>query len=189
MKIIAGKLKGRNIKTLENTDYRPTTGKVKEALFSILTSGMFIDDDISILNDATVLDLYSGSGSLGFEALSRGAKQVIFVDFNQDLLNIIKENARIYEETNNIIVLRADATALPPAKQSCDVVFIDPPYQKSLIKPTLESLHNKQWLRDGSIIVVESTKFEHIEDSANFTIVKNKLYGKTRILILKYQTT
>jgi len=187
MKIIAGKHKGRLIKTSDNKNYRPTTGRTREALFSILSSGRFLTDAGSILNNAIILDLFCGTGSFSFEALSRGAKRVIAIDIEQDHIYLVKENAIKFGEVENITVIRADAAMLPRAKQECDIVFMDPPYNQNLVAKALKSLKDKCWLKNGAIIITELDRKETLEEIVEFSIIDERIYGKTKIIILEYK--
>jgi 16S rRNA (guanine966-N2)-methyltransferase len=187
MRIISGKHRGRKIITSDKYIFRPTTTKTREAIFSILTSGEFLNQDgDSVLDNATIMDLCCASGSLGLEAISRGAAKVIAIDIEQDSLNVVKENARAYGEIDNFIVIRADACALPKAKISCDVVFIDPPYEKNIISFALESLHKQGWLKENAVVVVELDNKQNIEANENFEITDHRIYSKTQIYILSY---
>jgi 16S rRNA (guanine966-N2)-methyltransferase len=187
MRIIAGKYRGRKIITSDKYIFRPTTTKTREAIFSILTSGEFLTEDgISVLDQAIVMDLCCASGSLGLEAISRGAAKVIAIDIEQDSINIVKENARIYGEIDNFIFIRGDACALPKAKISCDVVFIDPPYEKNIISFALESLHKQGWLKEKAVIIVELDNKQTIETSKRFDVIDHRIYSKTQIYILSY---
>ena len=189
MRIIAGKHKGRNIRAVENHPFRPTTSRTREAIFSILASGRFLTEEgDSILEGATIMDLYCGTGSLGLEALSRGAAKVVAIDIEQESINMVKENARSFQEQDNVITIRSDACALPKAKISADIVFMDPPYDKNLILPSLESLKKQNWLKNGAVIVAELDKSHNLEDcDDSFQIIDHRIYGKTQIYILIYE--
>ena len=113
MRIIAGKHKNRVIPTLKNSDYRPSTAKFREALFSILSSGEFAD--VRLIQGAQVLDLFAGTGSLSFEALSRGASSITLVDNCREHLDLALDFARKIGELDNISVLITDATFLSKA--------------------------------------------------------------------------
>jgi 16S rRNA (guanine966-N2)-methyltransferase len=187
MRVISGKHRGRKIITSDKYIFRPTTTKTREAIFSILTSGDFLTEEgISVLEGATVMDLCCASGSLGLEAISRGAAKIIAIDIEQDSLNVVKENARSYGEIDNFIVIRADACALPKAKISCDVVFIDPPYEKNIISFALESLHKQGWLKENAIIIAELDNKQSLEANENFQTIDHRVYSKTQIYILSY---
>jgi 16S rRNA (guanine966-N2)-methyltransferase len=188
MKIIAGKHRGRNIKTNLNKNYRPTTARTREGLFSILSSGRFIEEDgKTIINGATIIDLCCGTGALGLEALSRGAARVVAIDIEQDNLNLLKENAVKFGEIDNISLIRADAAMLPKAKIQSNLVFIDPPYNQQLVGKSLISLMNQGWLTNNAWVIVEIGKKEKLEVPAKYEIIDERLYGKTKIVIILFK--
>lgn len=188
MRIIAGKHKGRKIFSPQSKDIRPTTGMTREALFSILKSGRFLNEDgTSVLDDAIVLDLFSGSGAFAFEALSRGAQKVILVDKEPESLSMAKQTADKLGERDNVVLLKFDACFLPKAKFPCDIIFIDPPYHNNLVAPALKSLVENDWLKNGSILIIEMGKREDFTLPDNFIELDNRNYGKAKIYILEYQ--
>ncbi|MFV9875804.1 MAG: 16S rRNA (guanine(966)-N(2))-methyltransferase RsmD [Rickettsiales endosymbiont of Dermacentor nuttalli] len=185
MRIIAGKHKGRNIVLPPKTEVRPTTSKTREGIFNILNSGQFLKGGISILYKARVLELFCGSGALSFEALSRGAEYAIMVDNNQENLNYIALNAEKLSEFNNISVIRGDASFLPKAHNSMDIVFIDPPYNNSnTIETVLERLRQQNWLKENTIIVIESFFREDLKMPTGYFQINQRNYGKTKVTLL-----
>jgi 16S rRNA (guanine966-N2)-methyltransferase len=186
MRIISGKHRGRNIVSIESKTVRPTTGKTREAVFSILTSGSFLQDGLSILEGATVADLCCGTGALGLEALSRGASMVIFIDNDPAAIDLVKYNLQHFNEAEHAKVLRSDATQLPMAHQQCDVVFIDPPYESGLVSGILKSLATRGWLAQNAVIICEVSKKEDITVPEGYEIVNERLYGKTKLVILEW---
>jgi 16S rRNA (guanine966-N2)-methyltransferase len=185
MRIIAGKHRGRNIMSIQSKSVRPTTSKAREALFSILTSGDFLDEEgISILEGATVADICCGTGALGLEALSRGAKKVIFIDNDPASIDLVKYNLRAFGEEANAITLRNDATLLPTSRQLCQVVFIDPPYESGLVAPILKSLAARGWLDENAVIICETGKREEITLPKGYSVRNQRQYGKTKLVIL-----
>lgn len=184
MKIIAGKHKNRVIPVLKGSSYRPSTGKIREAIFSILTSGEFAEEEI--FNDNTaVLDLFAGTGSLSFEALSRGAGEVTLVDINANHLRLAREFAISIGEEKNSNFLNISAVNLPRATKSFDLVFIDPPYYNNLIKGAVNSLKKGGWLKDGAILVIESAKTDDFPDDS-CQLIKEKIYGDSKLIFLRY---
>ena len=185
MRIIAGKYKNKLIPSLKNSDYRPSTTKFREALFSILSSGEFIDN--SPYKDADILDLFSGTGSLSFEALSRGAKTITLVDNNKDHLAAAKVFAGQISEENNVKFLLTSAISLPISAMKYNLVFMDPPYRNKLVDKALLSLLKNQWLHNGAIIAVEVGRKEDVDVPKNMSLIKEKIYGNNKLLILKYE--
>lgn len=176
MKIISGTLRGNIIPTIKNAQYRPSTGKFKEAIFSIMASSYPLKDKI-------VLDLFAGTGSLGFEAISRGAKHATFLDIDSSHLNAAKsfaEKHNIIEQTNFI---RADSTNLMPTSLKYDIVFLDPPYGKKMVEKALTSLHKAQWLGIDSVIIIEVGAREDVDLPNWCEPVETRIYGGSKMII------
>lgn len=158
MRIIAGEFRGRRLAALGKGDagahLRPTTDRVRESLFSILAGGRFGDP----LEDAVVLDLFAGTGALGLEALSRGARQATFVDDGRVAQKLLAENIRELAVKDRATVLRVNATRLPPCGgTAATLVFLDPPYGKGLGEPALEAALAQGWIADEALIVWEES--------------------------------
>ncbi len=189
MRIIAGKHKNRIIPTLKNSprgiNYRPSTSKIREAIFSILTSGELQNKQLFTEN-TLVLDLFTGTGSLAFEALSRGASAALLIDINADYLRVAKEFARFLGEQDKTSFLNINACSLPKATKTFDLVFIDPPYYNNLVIKAVTSLKKGGWLKISSVLVIELGKSEEFSDNS-FELVKEKIYGDSRLLVLEYR--
>lgn len=185
MKIIAGKFRNRVIPTLKNSDYRPSTTKFREALFSILTSGQFLGS--RLIEDSNVLDLFAGTGSLALEALSRGSKNITLIDSNKETLDLVNQFALKINCQDSIKTIVADATRLPRSVCKYSLIFMDPPYYKDLVAKALESLEKNMWLEKGAIIAIEMSKYDKLIFTNKFELLKEKLYGNNRLLILKYE--
>ncbi|MCC8397919.1 MAG: 16S rRNA (guanine(966)-N(2))-methyltransferase RsmD [Rickettsia endosymbiont of Labidopullus appendiculatus] len=183
IRIIAGKHKNRIIPTLKNSNYRPSTGKIREAIFSILTSGEFSDGRL-FTNESKVLDLFAGTGSLAFESCSRGAGAITLIDINSNYLRVAKEFANKIGEMDKMTFLNINATALPKGRNSFDLIFIDPPYYQNLVPQAVNSLKKGQWLKEGTVIVVELAKNDNFADDC-LEIIKEKIYGDSKLLILR----
>lgn len=173
MRVIAGRARRLQLKTPEGFETRPTTDKTKETLFNILNP---------YLADADFLDIFSGSGAIGIEALSRGAKYAAFLEFNKAALDCIKANLRFtkLEEQGEVIAFSAiEAIRILEIKGKVfDVVFMDPPYNNLLEKEVLLALQNSNIIYCDTIIVVEAslkTNFDYLEDT-KFRIFKRKEY-------------
>ncbi len=147
MRVITGKARGTLLKTPEGMLTRPTTDKVKEALFSI------IQFDVP---GANVLDLFGGTGQLGIEALSRGAESAVFVDHREDACRLIRENLRRTSLAQQARVVRSDyLDYLNQCRDPFDIVFLDPPYAEVFLENSLKKLVEIDILRSGGIIVAE----------------------------------
>ena len=185
MRIISGKHKNRVVPTLKNSDYRPSTTKFREALFSILSSGEFSDSQPVI--GARILDLFAGTGGLSFEGLSRGADSILLVDNKAEHLKIADQFAKKIGEEANVKTLLASALHLPRTIHKYSLVFMDPPYYNNHAIKSLRSLIDKEWLEDGAIIAVEMEKRVKLELPDNLSLIKEKIYGNNKLLILKYE--
>ncbi len=183
MKIISGKHRNRLIPTSRKADYRPSTTKFREALFSILSSGEF-EEDRPVMG-AKVLDLFSGTGSLAFEALSRGAISATLVDNNSEHLKAALAFAELIGEKDNVTTLNMNATNLSDSTYKYDLVFMDPPYYNSYVTKALRSLKVRGWLEEGAIIAIEMSKREEFQAPTGFRLVKEKTYSNNKLLILK----
>lgn len=178
MKIIAGQFRGRVIKSLEESNIRPTRSVVREAVFSSITSGLFP----SKIEDALVMDICCGSGSYGIEALSRGANKVIFLDKNRKHLTLTKQNlANLGIEERQHIFMAMDARFLPKAERPVDIIFIDPPYNFNMTTHILAEICKKKWCHSSSLIVAETALQEDFTPPEELEIISIKKYGITKI--------
>ncbi|MCK4463841.1 MAG: 16S rRNA (guanine(966)-N(2))-methyltransferase RsmD [Candidatus Omnitrophica bacterium] len=175
MRIISGKYKGRKINFPKSPYIRPTQDRVREALFNVLARS---------ISGVNALDLFAGSGAFGIEALSRGAKNVTFVDNNFKCVRIIKENLRNIDIEDRANILRMDALRaikkLSKTGNKFDIVFLDPPYYKGLSKKTLISLNQYDILSHTNIIVAEHFKKDILPYNIdNMIFFKQKRFGDT----------
>ena len=186
MRILGGRFKGRSLPTLEAKGCRPAMAVVREALFNILAArGLSLEG-------ARVIDVFAGTGSLGFESLSRGASFVQFVEANRALARRIAENARLLGlEGGSLAAAPADALKLlaRPPRAPFDIAFVDPPYGQDLLAPVMHLLAAKHWLADGALVVAEVEKtLEYSGWPASLALEADRQYGQTRILIWTHQT-
>lgn len=193
MKITGGKYRGKNIDAGEERTLRPTSSMIREVIFNLLRHGKFMkdenfihDDNPSLIEDRRVIDIFCGSGALGIEALSRGAAHLTLVDQNARTLAIAKENIKGINEDANTKFIRSDSTMLPPAVHKCRLAFVDPPYQKGLATPALNSLKVNGWLEHGAIIVLEQGKQDDPKPPAGFRVLDDRVHDRTRITILQF---
>ena len=192
MKIISGTLKGRTIISTQYNDYRPTTGKVKEAIFSVLSSGQFINKKTteSVLKEAITIDAFGGSGALTFEAISRGASKGIIIENNFHNLKTLEINAKRLGIQTQVQIVKGDATKLPSPPTSyqkkCSIAFIDPPFNKNLVLKSVLELSMKGWLADLALLVIESYEKEQYSLEQNYKLMFSRQYGKSTLNIYKY---
>jgi len=187
IRIVAGKHRGRAVATPEGLATRPTANRAREGLFNILMHANWTHDGTSALVGARVLDAFAGSGALGIEALSRGAVHATFFDSDPAAIRLIGENLRKLGETAAARVIRADATRPPPAREGCDLVFLDPPYRSGLAAPALAALAEAGWLAPGAIATVELAGTEDLAAPAEFEPIDERRYGAAKIVILRYR--
>lgn len=182
MRIIAGKYGSRKLATPKDDKIRPTSDKIRGSIFNALQS--HID-----LSDVRVLDLFSGTGALGLECLSRGAKFCQFFDYNHESVGLTRFNADTLATDWDCKILVKDSTKLPPCtdKEKYDLFFCDPPYSKDMIKPCLECLQNGEWLNNGAIGVLESEKEWSLAGIDGFEILSEKEYGDTKITYTRHK--
>ncbi|RMF11722.1 MAG: 16S rRNA (guanine(966)-N(2))-methyltransferase RsmD, partial [Alphaproteobacteria bacterium] len=151
MRIIAGRFKGRRLFAPRSDRIRPTTDRMRETLFNLLTHGIGFPFD-----GARAADIFAGTGALGLEALSRGASHVTFVENHPASLALLADNVRALECETSARILRQDARRLPTARDPFDLVFLDPPYNRDLLAPAIVALQTRGWLKPGSIVVAET---------------------------------
>lgn len=170
MRVITGTARGKRLKTLDGFDVRPTSDKVKEAIFSIIQFD---------LPGASVVDLFAGSGQLGIEALSRGASHCVFVDKNRQSINIIRENVQNCGFVSSSRILNMDSCDyLRSAKDGIDIALLDPPYEQGLVLKALPLLEPK--LSDNAVVVCEHEAGLELPDEIGRLVKKREYsYGKT----------
>ena len=185
MRITGGKLGGRRLVALEDNKIRPTSDRTRQAVFNML---MHKDFGIGFqLAGAAVLDLFAGTGALGIEALSHGARWCLLVDDNAESRALERENIEALGLTGVTKIWRRDATDLGPlgpgAGGPFDLVFLDPPYRKGLAPKALASLKIGGWLRPNALIVAETDAEEPL-DVPDFSLLDERDYGETRVRFL-----
>ncbi len=171
MRIISGKYRGKVLNGFDIEGTRPTMDRVKESLFASISS---------YIPDSNVLDLFAGSGSLGIEALSMGARSCYFVDKNHIACETIKKNT---ENISGSFIIKKDYLSfLDTTDKSFDIIILDPPYKDNLINNAIKKIDEKNLLNKGGIIICE---YETEEFTSNYEILKEKSYGSKNIRIYK----
>ena len=181
MQIITGKFRGRRLKSPDSA--RPTLQRVKTSLFSILNPYIF--------EDCKVLDLFAGSGALGFEVLSRGASRTIFVDQDRGAVRTIKDNLHGVDPKLYSILETDYLSALKMLRgEKFDIIFIDPPYDNNALYSAIDIISRYEMLNENGVIVVE-TETKHNRDFSHndFEVVKDKTYGTARLTFLENNKT
>ena len=182
MRVVGGRLKGRNLASPSSRDIRPTADRLRESLFNILTHAY--DNPIA---DARVLDLFAGTGALGIEAISRGAKFTLFVDNGAEARALMRNNVEALGLGGVTKVYRRDATDLGPAHpmQPFALAFLDPPYGKGLAEKSLASLRDGGWLVTGALVVVEEAKAAAFAVPDGFQELERRVYDDTEFVFLR----
>jgi 16S rRNA (guanine966-N2)-methyltransferase len=180
MRIIGGTLKGRALVAPSDQKVRPTSDRLREALFNILTHG-----EENILEGARVLDLFAGTGALGCEALSRGASFAIFVDDAPEPRGLIRENVQNLGLAGVTKIFRRDATCLGPCApiDPFSLIFADPPYGKELAQKALESALRYGWITPQACIVVEESRQSAFAFPSPIQETERRVYGESQIII------
>ncbi len=184
MRVIGGSLKGRRLSAIKQqgnmTSLRPTTDRIKESLFNILSGGKFTLK----LEKARILDIFAGSGALGLEAISRGAKSCTFIEKNKACVRILDANLNICDVKNQTNIKTFDATKFPMNPDPpYDLVFLDPPYRKSLGEAAIRSALASNWISDHALIVLEEG--EQISSLEGLKLEDARSYGDTILHFFK----
>ncbi len=180
MRVIAGKARSLRLKTPMGQDTRPTTDRIKETLFNM------IQGEIA---DCIFVDLFAGSGGIGIEALSRGAKYAYFIDNGREAAACIQENLSFTKFTEKATLLKQDVfTALPIIhEKEADIIFMDPPYMSGLERDLLEALSRQTYVTGNTLLIMEAkidTDFEFAEEFG-FTVVREKKYKTNKHVFLE----
>ncbi len=186
MRIAGGSLRGRLLTAPTGRDTRPTLDRVREALFNILThASRWYEDDQNPLYDGLVLDAYAGSGALGLEAISRGAQKAVFFDLDRGALAAITQNITDLKLGDKTRVQRADATKPPRASEPASMVFLDPPYHRELLGPSITGLANAGWINAETLIIAERDPRDPVPDIDGLEILDSRKYGRCQIDICR----
>lgn len=181
MRVISGIARGTKIKSIDSMSTRPTLDRVKEALFNILQN---------YIKNAIVLDLFAGSGALGIEALSRGAKRAYFCDINKEAIKIIKENLEKTRLIEKSVIYNEDyIIAIKKIKEPLSIVFLDPPYKLDLAVSAIKILQENNLLTKDSIIIIETDEInrdlEELQKIENIEIFDTRKYGRANLIFIK----
>ena len=182
MRVVGGRLKGRNLASPSSRDIRPTADRLRESLFNILVHA-YGDP----LDGARVLDLFAGTGALGIEAVSRGAAFALFVDNGAEARALLRNNVEALGLGGVTKVYRRDATNPGPVHplEPFSLAFLDPPYGKGLAEIALASLRDGGWLAPGALVVVEEAKAAGFAPPAGFEELERRTYDDTEFVFLR----
>ncbi len=180
MRIISGKARGTKLTTLEGTNTRPTLDRVKESLFNIIQNQ---------IPESTFLDLFSGSGAIGLEALSRGAKKAILCDNSKKAIEIIKKNIQKthFEKQTKIYNKEYDFVLNNEIKEKLDIIYLDPPYKTELAYKAIQLLIKNNLLKEEAIIIVETDEEQIINkiNELDIDMIDKRKYGRANLIFFK----
>jgi len=184
MRIVGGRLRGRNLASPNSRDIRPTADRLRQSVFNILVHAY--GDPVS---GARSLDLFAGTGALGIEAISRGAAFSLFVDNGTEARALLRGNIEALGLGGVTKVFRRDATNLGPAHpmEPFSLVFLDPPYAKGLAEKALASLRDGGWLTPDALLVVEEAKSSAFTAPPAFAELERRAYDDTEFVFLRAQ--
>lgn len=177
MRVISGSMRGKKLVSPPDERVRPTLDRVKENVFNMIAFNV---------PGADVLDLFSGSGALGIEALSRGAESAVFVDKSDESLYVTKENLRMTSFSDKAECVNSDfEDYLKSCDKKFDLIFLDPPYAEGLLDKAISLIHGNNLLKDGGLIICESDGSPaFVPDEKLFSVSRIKKYGRVQIALL-----
>lgn len=183
MRIISGTARGTKLYTLEGQTTRPTLDRVKESLFNIIQNEII---------DSNFLDVFSGSGAIGLEAASRGAKKVILCDKSKDAINVIKKNIEKTHLKEKVELFNLDYETLlkTKIKEKMDIIYIDPPYNSDFAIKSVEYIINQKLVNENSTIIIETDNEDKILEELKKTdieIVDKRRYGRATLIFIKFR--
>ena len=181
MRIISGKARGTKISTIEGQETRPTLDRVKESLFNIIQNE---------IKESTFVDLFAGSGAIGLEAASRGAKKVILCEKSKQAITVIKKNMEKTHLKDNVELYQLDYKELleNKLKEKMDIIYIDPPYKTDYIKKSIEIILKQNLVSEQSKIIIETDEEERVLKEIQempIQIIDKRKYGRAKIIILR----
>ena len=185
MRIISGKARGTKLYTLDGLQTRPTLDRVKESLFNIINERIY---------DAKVIDLFSGSGAIGLEFASRGAKEVVLCDNSKDAIEIIKKNVDKTHLQDNVKIYKKNFNDLLESLQDTkwDIIYLDPPYKTDFIIESLKKIIELKLLTQDGLIIAETDEFEKIQEQIkkiSIDIIDKRKYGRAYLFFLTLRET
>ena len=183
MRVISGECRGKKLETLQGTNTRPTLDRVKEALFNIIQNK---------ISDANILDLFAGSGSLGIEALSRGARYAVLCDHYFEAIKIIKKNIEATKYIEKSSIINKDymlaLKQISKLDEKFDIVFLDPPYKSDFGTKAINELIKLDLIAEDGIIILETDdekRKKEIEDNTKIKIFDERKYGSVKLIFIR----
>ena len=183
MRITSGTLKGRQLISPKKTNFRPTSTRLREVIFNLLINAQKSEFDISSCN---FLDICSGTGAMGIEAISRGFPWVTFVDKN---IKTTRLNIEKLHLSNKCKLIQADILKLYQSQRQHHICYIDPPYEMTQFKTILQKLSEKEWLHNHALCIFEHSQKVILPEIPEFLLIEKRDYGSSTITILKYKAS
>ena len=181
MRIVARSRRGLHLDAPEGTTTRPTSERARESLFNILATPKYVKK----WRDRPVADFFAGTGALGLEALSRGARHCCFLEKDPTASKILNANINKARFRDVTTVLNQDATKPKTAKLPCGVIFFDPPYRDLVVGDSLSAAHKQGWLADDGLAVLQLHPKAPFDCPAGFDVIDDRRYGATRFIFLE----
>ncbi len=183
MRIVGGLFRGKKILSPKHEGTRPTSDRARETIFNILLHNPVFGSKVVLHKD--VLDVFAGTGALGLEAYSRGAKSVSFIENDSTALSVLEANVKSFDLPHSCI-LPLDALYLKAAPHPYDLIFLDPPYNNALVLPTLEQLLSKGWISEKAVIVIELSKAEMLTLPPSLIVETERVIGAAKVVFCRY---
>lgn len=184
LQIIAGKFKGKKLANFDdNFAIRPTKSITKEAIFNVLNSKIFAKI-LPKIEEIKILDVFAGTGSLGIEAISRGALFVDFIENNQKHNSLIAKNLALIKHKAEVKIYDQDVSNLNYSKNEYDLIFLDPPYKANILNIAIANLIKKNWLAKNAILICECLPKQQVQIETDFSIIYEKSFGKSKIIVM-----
>ena len=187
MRIIAGRLRGRMLTAPSGLTTRPTSDRARQAIFDQLWHAPWAGR--AVVEDALVLDAFAGTGAMGLEALSRGARRVCFMEQDRAALAALRANIAGCKAMEACQVIAGDVTAPPSAAQGARLIFLDPPYGKGLVPRALLALRAKGWIAPDALIIAETGRDEETDIPPGFDLITTREHGAARVSVLRQEAT
>ena len=185
MRITSGTLKNKKINAPNGLQLRPTIEKVRQAIYNTLEHGLGASD-FNIFS-STVADFFAGSGAMGIEAISKGASHVSFFEINKEHLSVLKKNIDSLNLLNKCQIYYGDSLSFMSSLSPFDLIIIDPPYGKGMAQESINIIKKFNLIKGSGIIVVESDHKENLSLPVEFNLIKEKVYGKTKVSFINWK--
>ena len=179
MRVTSGKFKNKKINVSKELQLRPTIEKVRQAIYNTLEHGLGVSD-FNIFS-STVADFFAGTGAMGIEAISKGASHVSFFEIDKENLSLLKKNIKALNVSNKCQIYYGDSISYMSSLNPFDLIIIDPPYGRGLAQESINAIKKFNLINESGVIVVESYYKENLNLPIGLKLIKEKVYGKTKV--------